>query len=90
MSLKSKENAMKEDTERVPLTENRVPLSEQKSYYANKCPVCEHKIESEKECLEHLKENHTEGKSKRGSLEPGSTELFWSNGRTFFCSMETF
>ena len=60
---------MKEDTERVPLTENRVPLSEQKSYYANKCPVCEHKIESEKECLEHLKENHTEGESNRGFLE---------------------
>ena len=62
---------MKEDTERVPLTEERVPLQEQKSseqnvIYANKCPVCEQNIEREKDCLEHLKEKHTECKSNRG------------------------
>jgi len=81
---------MKEDTERVPLAEKRVPPNEQKSYYANKCPVCEHKIESEKECLVHLKENHTESKFDRCSFEPGSTELFWSNRRTFFVRWKRF
>ena len=84
LNPKSKENAMKEDTERVPLTENRVPEHEQKFNYANKCPVCEQKIESERECLEHLTENHTECKFYRGSIDPGSTDFFWCNRRTFF------
>ena len=56
---------MKEDTERVPLTE-RVPEHEQKfpnKNTANKCPVCEQNNHSEKQCLEHLKEKHTECKS---------------------------
>ena len=62
---------MKEDTERVPLTE-RVPEHEQKfpnKNTANKCPVCEQNNDSEKQCLEHLKEKHTECKSNRSEID---------------------